>query len=693
MQILKYILLVSLIFAITVISSAAQVNNAKAKEQPPPDQPKQISIDTVTPGSVARDETVTVTGTFPEFETILLELKPKGWSASAVSNTAEPPKPGAPNPYKPSVVVKDQKTSFTFVAPSTLPLGQYEMAVTFEQKGKPTTITAPLPPDGTLHIVSRAPVKVTSVSPDVSYSDNQYFEFRILGEGFSPVPVDNALIIEGQTVIPTCPDVKPSDNCVNAEASNKGHELRVWNIPRSKYLGNYKVGVRVGDQDSDKNVPVTFARVGRRWPALIAAGIVLLIAVLIIWVLKQREKAVSEGNVRGRILSAIFLDPETNTYSLSKAQFYAWTAAAVFGYIYLTVSKSWVQGDITFANIPDNLPGIIFVSAATTMVAVGITSSKGSKGSGELNPSLADFVSSGGVIAAERLQFVVWTIIGIIAFIALTLATEPGHIKALPDIPERFLLLMGISSFGYLGGKLARKPGPVISKIEAETGSLTLTIQGSSLSPDATFKIDDTDLPPNCLNNVAHPDGKAQLVEASDQPGFAKVLRLKIEPTEPRMQAWLKGDHTLTVINPDGQKAVFPFTTKPPQVIPPNDSSSSQPQPPVPGTIAGNGATSTSPAGGPTISDVIPNSGSSNGGTPVTISGTNFGTSTAAVSFGGTPAISVTVLSATTIIAQSPPHAEGAVDLTVQTSDGGAVTSAAGYTYVTEQNNNEAETA
>ena len=140
--------------------------------------------------------------------------------------------------------------------------------------------------------------------------------------------------------------------------------------------------------------------------------------------------------------------------------------------------------------------GIIFVSAITTAVAIGITSTKSSKGSGELNPSLVDLVSTGGVVAAERIQFVVWTIIGIIAFIALTLSIEPGHIKDLPPIPEKFLLLMGISSFGYLGGKLARKPGLVISRIEAETGSLTLTIQGSSLSADATFKIDDADVPP-----------------------------------------------------------------------------------------------------------------------------------------------------------------------------------------------------
>ena len=56
----------------------------------------------------------------------------------------------------------------------------------------------------------------------------------------------------------------------------------------------------------------------------------------------------------------------------------------------------------------------------------------------------------------------------------------------------------------------------------------------------------------------------------------------------------------------------------------------------------------------------------------------------AAVTFGGTPAISVTVLSATTVIAQSPAHAVGAVDLMVQTADGGTVTSAGGYTYVEE---------
>jgi hypothetical protein len=41
----------------------------------------------------------------------------------------------------------------------------------------------------------------------------------------------------------------------------------------------------------------------------------------------------------------------------------------------------------------------------------------------------------------------------------------------------------------------------------------------------------------------------------------------------------------------------------------------------------------------------------------------------------------VTVLTPTTIIAQSPPHGAGAVDVTVKNPDGSTVTSPGGYTY------------
>lgn len=703
MQALRRIRVVILLCMLAVVSSAAPATKSTTSRAAGNTtvQNNQPTVDSVEPGTASRGESVSVSGKFPDFDKIVVQLKRIGWAVQGTGgNGAKESSGGTAQLIVPDIIsVKDPKTSFSFVVPFlNVPLGQYQVLVSFTQKDKTVgPLTAPVAPDGTLHVISKEPVKLTSVSPAVSYPDKEHFEFKVLGDGFSPVLEDNALLIEGRGVVSVCSGQQQVDDCVNEEVLDNGHELRFWNVPLSKYQGQIKVGVRVGDKYGDKFVPVTLARVGRKWPAVIAIISVLVLASLIVWILKRREKALTEGKMKGKLLSAIFLDPETNTYSLSKFQFYAWTAAAILGYIYLMVSKSWVQGDFTFPDIPRNLPGIIFVSAATSAVAVGITSAKGSKGAGEVNPSLADFVSTGGVVAAERLQFVVWTLIGVAAFVALTLSTEPGHINDLPSVPDNFLYLMGISSFGYLGGKLARKPGPVISKIEAETGTgtLTLTTHGSNLSPDATFKIDDAPVPANFLSDADHPNGKPTVLASEDnQPDFATVLKLVLVTTDPSAQKWLTDKHNFTLINPDGQKAVSDFTPSPKQTPPPTEQPTTPtppppPQPPPtqpnptqlgPAAPSDGGTTPTTPSSGPSISDVSPNSGPAKGGTPVTISGAGFGAS-AAISFGGTPAIKVTVLSPTALIAQSPPHDVGAVDLVVQNSDGGTVTSAGAYTF------------
>jgi hypothetical protein len=69
----------------------------------------------------------------------------------------------------------------------------------------------------------------------------------------------------------------------------------------------------------------------------------------------------------------------------------------------------------------------------------------------------------------------------------------------------------------------------------------------------------------------------------------------------------------------------------------------------------------------PTVTRVTPKKGTTAGGTPVTITGTNF-SSPATVKFGATAALEVTVTSATSIAATSPPGAAGTVDVTVTTS-------------------------
>jgi hypothetical protein len=99
------------------------------------------------------------------------------------------------------------------------------------------------------------------------------------------------------------------------------------------------------------------------------------------------------------------------------------------------------------------------------------------------------------------------------------------------------------------------------------------------------------------------------------------------------------------------------------------------------------GATATLEAGvsivgPPTITSLSPNSGPDTGGTNVTVNGTLFW-SGATVTFDGIPATNVQQVSPSQITCTTPPHAAGAVNVTVTNPDASTVTLANGFTYVT----------
>jgi hypothetical protein len=170
------------------------------------------------------------------------------------------------------------------------------------------------------------------------------------------------------------------------------------------------------------------------------------------------------------MFTILFLDPETNTYSLSKYQFYLWTLAALFSYTYFALSRVLIQNG-SLPDVPSSLPGIIAIAAGTAIGSQVVTAVRGPKGSGQELPSLGDFVTSVGGAAPERVQMFVWTNLGVLAFCLVTLHSPSWQISELPRIQEGLMYLMGISSAGYLGGKLARKPGPVISEISVSPAS------------------------------------------------------------------------------------------------------------------------------------------------------------------------------------------------------------------------------
>jgi hypothetical protein len=417
---------------------------------------------------------------------------------------------------------------------------------------------------------------ISSVNPLVTYpkdgdpKDKKVYGLDIIGDGFGPRETDNKLIINGME-IPVCWVNKPCDQkqpfAKGTVVNNQQLQFDL-DVP-DIYRGGAKVQLRVGNNTSLPSA-VTLSRVESKFPQYAAIGVVAGLFGLVLLLLSSGFRNVISGR-KYSILSALFLDAETETYSLSRLQFFIWTGVAILTYVYLLISRSLVQGKLEFVDVPGGLPGIVAISAGTTVMAQMITKSKGPKGAGEIHPSLTDLVSTGGVIVPERFQFFVWTLLGAAAFIFVVFLNDPGTIQDLPAVPAGFLQLMGLSSAGYLGGKIARRAGPVIDEILAATGSLEFTLKGRNLSKDATFRIGDKDIPSDQFEGGLKP----QIVEADTEgePNTGKMIKLKLKNPDPE---WVKDNNQLTIINPDGQKAtlnytVGPFVIGPVQVVGPND--------------------------------------------------------------------------------------------------------------------------
>jgi len=429
---------------------------------------------------------------------------------------------------------------------------------------------------------------IKDVVPAVSYPEdttNGFVHLKVLGENFPTSNTDLVVRLGKQGKLKLLFDQEKEEaDTVFAEIVDDS-EINLSRIPRIDIYP--RLTLQVGRKEESGIVaysepfPILVSKVSRAtpvWVALVVTGIALGIPILI---LRTRRKQRGEpqgyrvGDKSYNVFLQLFLDPETDTYSLSKLQFYAWTAASVFGYTYLTVARSMVQGIFDFAEIPQHLPGLILISGGTTAAAQAVTTIRGPKGAGSVQPSFADFITTGGVVAVERLQFFVWTCLGVIAFVFLVLMHDPGAISALPVIPKEFLLLMGLSSAGYVGGKAARRPGPIIDEIKATFSSLVLEIHGRNLSKDASFEIEATKV---TLDLIAPSSGAVSRISSGipgdstaagirviesepdqQESGFAKVLEFTIKVAKPE---WFWKPCQLTIINPDGQRATWPFEYK-----------------------------------------------------------------------------------------------------------------------------------
>jgi hypothetical protein len=247
-----------------------------------------------------------------------------------------------------------------------------------------------------------------------------------------------------------------------------------------------------------------------------------------------------------------------------------WTAAAIVAYVYLAASQSLVQWKWQLADVPEGLPTLLGLSVGTTALAIGATETRGTKGAGPAHPGFGDFITTGGVLAPERLQFFLWTIIGVFGFVTATLAQDPATVAQLPKVPDNFLPLMGVSAGGYLAGKFVRKPGPVIKQLDppppyAAGAPLPagIRIVGANLSPLAQVTVNGV---PIMSGDVVIPppqSSAAEFVTELDVTPAAAVAAVAASPAQARGAATpaapgagaIKGVPSVKIVNPDGQSA------------------------------------------------------------------------------------------------------------------------------------------
>jgi hypothetical protein len=466
--------------------------------------------------------------------------------------------------------VADDGKSLSFQIPQgSFETGRYLVFITVDSKE--------LPVPGDLRVLSDEPAKVTidSISPVTVYptGTNKTYDFEISGENLGKAPSDNIVEVVGRGPQSAgnpeeCKQYASNQAykkmCLSYDPGLEGRKLKVIGFNAGNYEGQVNLRLRVGNNVSDSK-PVTLSALPEGAVRALAIVISVVFGLIVLGIVWKGIKLAQSGESVG-IMDGFFLDGQTNSYSLSKFQLIAWTAVAIFGYVYVLLCRTMIQWDFHFPPIPNGWPTLLGVSAATTVAAVGITTNRGSKGAGPLKPSFADFISSGGMVAGDRFQFFVWTLVGFLGFLLLVLLADPSTLKEVPDVPQGFLYLMGISAAAYLGGKVVRLPGPVIQQLlvtakpprdaqgKEQLVELTIDLKGENLSTDAAIKIDGVQLLKNEFEIV---EVKPQ--NAPVDPSFRAEVNVVLKDAA----KYVQGQYELTFINKDGQMAVAKFPVDP----------------------------------------------------------------------------------------------------------------------------------
>jgi hypothetical protein len=414
-----------------------------------------------------------------------------------------------------------------------------------------------------------AKVQINSIAPTTVYpnDNNDGYDFDISGANLAKTPNDNILEVasDGPQAVGTPEECKAyaaskvfKKPCLSYEPGMETRRLSVKGFHPAYDRAPIEFQLRVNGNLSEAK-SLTFSRFTAPSVRFLAVVVSLVLAAIVLGLVWKGIGIYRIDDQSYSPAASFLLDKETNSYSLSKFQLLAWTGVAVFAYIFAFLCHLLIQWNFSFPTIPSGWPTLLGLSAGTTVAAISITSNRGSKGAGPVLPSTADFICTGGLVASDRFQFFIWTLVGCAGFLALVLLQDPSAFKDLPDVPSGFLYLMGISATGYLGGKLIRLPGPVVAKLlvsgvvpstAVAPANMTIDLQGENLSKDASVKVDDVALRPDQYSIVP-----VKTQDQSPDSSFCAELTLTLKDAT----AYVEGVHRLSLTNKDGQMVESDF--------------------------------------------------------------------------------------------------------------------------------------
>jgi len=411
---------------------------------------------------------------------------------------------------------------------------------------------------------------IAKIVPHPSYAMGGIYEFELLGENFGNEAEDNVVRINDlplhfekyvtdrgrRATVADCQSLFP---CL--VGTRRRLQIFGLSLEKQPFYRPMRVSVQVDSLiSSDQLLLLSWVR--RSTPAFIAFGTLGILSILVYVLAREKVKRIRPADKWHQTIAYLFVEPETNTYSLSRLQLILWTGAAIVAYIYLAASQSLVQWKWQLADVPEGLPTLLGLSVGTTALAIGATEARGSKGAGPVHPGLGDFITTGGVLAPERMQFFLWTVLGVFGFVTATLAQDPATVTQLPKVPDNFLPLMGASAGGYLAGKFLRKPGPLIKQLDplgpyapGQALPAGIRIVGANLSPRAQVSINGAVIPSSDLTVPASQSAAAEFVSELEVTPTAAAKAVAASPAPTARAGARRGVSSVRVVNPDGQAA------------------------------------------------------------------------------------------------------------------------------------------